>query len=129
MGKQNYLSSLEYAGLEYVFQKIIDTYENEYFGTESYEHTPVSEITRRNRAGLSVFDGVFNMYQIGDYAIKGVYAVLGCCILSGFKIDGDLEECFVRQADLFINITELLDEKTVDIDYLLEKLEEAEQEV
>lgn len=128
MNEEKNLSSLQYAGLEYVFQKIIDTYENEYLGTEFYGHTPVSQITRRTSDGLLVFDGAFNLYAIEDFALKGLHAVGDSCILFGFKMDGELEECFGHQPDLFIDITELVDEKEIDIDYLLGKLEQAEQE-
>lgn len=128
MKKEKNLSSLQYAGLEYVFQKIVDTYESEYLDTESYGRTPVSQITRRTSDGLLVFDGAFDLYAMEDFAIKGLYAVGDSCILSAFKMDSDPEECFECQSDLFVDITELVDEKEIDIDYLLSKLEQAEQE-
>ena len=128
MKKEKNLSSLQYAGLEYVFQKIVDTYESEYLGAESYGRTPVSQITRRTTDWLLVFDGAFDLSMMEDFAIKGLYAVDGSCILSGFKMDSDPEECFDRQPDLFVDITELVDEKEIDIDYLLSKLEQAELE-
>lgn len=128
MKKEKNLSSLQYAGLEYVFQKIIDTYEKEYLGAEPYDYTPISQITRRTSDGLLVFDGAFDLYMIEDFAIKGLYAIEDSCILFGFKMNSEPEECCDRQSDLFVDITELADEKEIDIDYLLNKLEQAEQE-
>lgn len=123
----SHLSSLEYASLESVFQKIIDVYEAEYIGVEPYDHTPASQITQKTRDGILVFDGSFNLYPIKNFAIKGLHVIGDRCILSAFRMDSEPEECFNHQADLFIDITEFLDEPTVDMDYLLYKLEKAER--
>ncbi len=124
----SHLSSLEYAGLESLFQRIIDTYEAEYLGIEPCSHTPVSQITKRTSDGILVLDGSFDLYPIKNFAVKGLYAIGDCCILSAFRMDSEPEECFDHETDLFIDITKFLDEHTVDMDYLLDKLEKAERE-
>ena len=117
------LTSLEYAGLETLFQRIVNAYEGSQ-GIREEEQTPVSQITRRTGQGIEVFDGAYDIYRIEDFAVKEIYKEGDTCILAGFKMDGqDIEKCFDNDADTSIDITPFLDESYIDLEWLMEQLD------
>ena len=123
--KNNTLTSLEYAGLEALFQRIINAYEDT-LGIREADLTPVSQITRRTDRGIEVFDGAYDVYEMIGFAITGLYKEGDTCKLAGFSMDGqDIEECFDNEADRFIDITPLLDEDYIDLEWLMESLNTA----
>ena len=61
--RNNALTSLEYAGLEALFQRIINAYEDT-LGIREADLTPVSQITRRTDRGIEVFDGAYDVYEM-----------------------------------------------------------------
>lgn len=67
--KTKKLTSLEYFGMESLFQKIIDAYED-YRGIPKKVWTFSEEISRRTETGIEVFDGPFNFYCIQKFAVK-----------------------------------------------------------
>ena len=118
--RNNALTSLEYAGLEALFQRIINAYEDT-LGIREADLTPVSQITRRTGQGIEVFNGAYDVY-----AMNGLYKEGNTCKLAGFSMDGqDIEECFDNEADRFIDITPLLDEDYIDLEWLMESLNTA----
>lgn len=122
------LTSLEYAGLETLFQRIVNAYEGS-LGIREEEQTPVSQITRRTERGIEIFDGAYDLYQVEDFAVKEIYKEGDTCILAGFKMNGrDMEECFDNDADIAVDITPLLDESYIDLEWLLESLNTKNEE-
>ena len=71
--KNRILNRLEYAGLEYLFQNIIATYETEYKGIIPCDISPVSQIIKRTGYGIQVADGCYNLYQIENFCNPGVF--------------------------------------------------------
>jgi len=120
--KKNALTSLEYSGLENLFRRIVSAYED-HLCIPDEDQTPVSEIIRRTENGIEVFDGTYNAYVIGDFAVKSLYTIGGRCAMSGFDTNGmDLKECYQYKPDLFLDITEFLDMECLDFEWLMEKI-------
>lgn len=123
--RNNSLTSLEYAGLEALFQRIINAYEDT-LGIHEADLTPVSQITRRMDQGIEVADGEYNIYQMGDFAVKAIYKEGDTCKLMGFNMDGKRpDSCRDHKADTAIDITPLLDEDYIDLEWLMELLNTA----
>lgn len=123
--KNNTLTSLEYAGLEALFQRIINAYEDT-LGIREADLTLVSQITRRTGQGIEVFNGAYDVYEINGFAITGLYKESDTCKLAGFSMEGqDIEECFDNEADISIDITPLLDEDYIDLEWLMDSLNTA----
>ena len=123
--KNNTLTSLEYAGLEALFQRIINVYEDT-LGIREADLTLVSQITRRTGQGIEVFNGAYDVYEINGFAITGLYKESDTCKLAGFSMEGqDIEECFDNEADISIDITPLLDEDYIDLEWLMDSLNTA----
>lgn len=119
------LTSLEYAGMESVFQRIVSAYED-YQSIPLESHTPTDQITRRMCRGIEIHDGEYNLYLIEDFAVRTIFTVEGLCVMSGFRTDGrDLSECQGSGSDTIIDITEFLDCSYIDIDRLVEKITSA----
>lgn len=122
MKQNSILTSLEYAGLEALFQRIINACEDT-MGIHEADFTPVSQITRRTNNGIEVWDGEHNIYQIRDFAVKAIYKEGDTCKLTGFSMAGQkIEDCFGNEADVSIDITPLLDEDYIDLEWLTEQL-------
>ena len=120
--RNNALTSLEYAGLEALFQRIINAYEDT-LGIREADLTPVSQITRRTDRGIEVFDGAYDVYEMNGFAITGLYKEGDTCKLTGFSMAGQkIEDCFGNKADVSIDITPLLDEDYIDLEWLTEQL-------
>ena len=123
--KSNSLTSLEYAGLEALFQRIINTYEDT-LGIREADLTPVSQMTRRTDRGIEVFDGAYDVYKMDRFAITGLYKEEETCKLEGFSMEGqNIKDCFDNEADISIDITPLLDESYIDLEWLMELLNTA----
>lgn len=123
--RNNALTSLEYAGLEALFQRIINAYEDT-LGIREADLTPVSQITRRTDRGIEVFDGAYDVYEMNGFAITELYKEGDTCKLAGFSMKGQaIEDCFDNEADRFIDITLLLDEDYIDLEWLMESLNTA----
>ena len=118
------LTSLEYAGLESLMERIITTYEDS-LGITFEEQTPVSEITRRTTDGIEIFDGAYDAYILDDFAIKELTCQDGLCELKGFSINGrNIEDC-EDEDYITINISILLDEAYIDLAWLMEQINQA----
>lgn len=63
INKRKPLTSLEYAGMESLLDRIINAYE-EYQGIPEYDRTPAKEVSRRTENGMEIFDGEYNCYRI-----------------------------------------------------------------
>lgn len=123
--RNNTLTSLEYAGLEALFQRIINVYEDT-LGIREADLTLVSQITRRTGQGIEVFNGAYDVYEINGFAITGLYKEGDTCKLEGFSMeDQAIEDCFDNEADISIDITPLLDEDYIDLEWLMESLNTA----
>ena len=121
---KNKLTSLEYAGLESLMERIITTYEDS-LGITFEEQTPVSEITRRTTDGIEIFDGAYDAYILDDFAIKELTCQDGLCELKGFSINGrNIEDC-EDEDYITINISILLDEAYIDLAWLMEQINQA----
>lgn len=119
---RNNLSSLEYAGMEALLQRIIDAYEN-YLGIPEHDRTPAGEIIRRTENGIEIFDGEYDLYRIEDFAVKGFFPVDDTLVIAGYKLEGrEIEDCCDLVPDVMIDVTEFLDEKYIDVDRLIEKI-------
>lgn len=122
VNRNNTLTSLEYAGLEALFQRIINAYEDT-LGIREADFTPVSQITRRTERGMEVFDGTYDVYEIDGFAVTGLYKEGDTCKLTGFSMAGQkIEDCFDNEADVSIDITPFLDEDYIDLEWLTEQL-------
>lgn len=117
----NELTSLEYAGLEALMERIITAYEDN--RAISYEEqTPVSEITRRTAEGIEIFDGAYDSYILDDFVIKELTFKDGFCELKGFYLNGrDIEDC-EDEDYIAVDISILLDEPYIDLDWLMEQI-------
>lgn len=116
------LTSLEYAGLETLLQRIISAYED-YQNIPIESQTPTSEITERTDGGIKIADGKHDIYQIEGFAIKALYPIDDVCAMAGFMInDHDIATCQDFSIDTLIDVTEFLDEKYIDIDRLNDKI-------
>ena len=83
----NHIStSLQYAGIEFLMERIIKAYEDS-FNIPSEEQTPVFEITRRTLEGIEIFDGAYNVYTLGDFAVEELTYLDGKCELKGFFLN------------------------------------------
>lgn len=124
MKTMNTLTSLEYAGLESLMERIITAYEDS-LGITCEEQTPVSEITRRTADGIEIFDGAYDAYVLDDFVIKELTCQDGLCELKGFSLNGrNIEDC--EDDDyMAIDITILLDETYIDLDWLMEQINQA----
>lgn len=120
--RNNTLTSLEYAGLETLFQRIVSTYED-YLGVPLEDQTPVPQIIRRTGKGIEIFDGAYDLYLIEGFAVREIYKQYDTCIMAGFHTDGQkIEDCFDNPSDILIDLTPFLDEQYIDIDWLIEKI-------
>lgn len=120
------LTSLEYAGMESVFQRIISAYED-YQNIPPESHTPTDQITRRTCHGIEIYDGEYNLYLIEDFAVKSIFTIENLCVISGFRADGsNLSDCQNSDVDTLIDITEFLDCNYIDIDRLVDKIASAQ---
>lgn len=118
------LTSLEYYGMESLFQKIIDAYED-YRGIPKKAWTFSEEISRRTEIGIEVFDGPFNFYCIQKFAVKNFFIMEDICVMAGFDTTNKtIDECFESSPEILIDVTEFLDSKYIDIDRLIEKVSE-----
>lgn len=125
MKTMNTLTSLEYAGLESLMERIITAYE-EHLGISYEEQTPVSEITRRTADGIEIFDGAYDAYVLDDFVIKELTYQDGLCELKGFYLNGrDIEDC-EDENYMAVDISILLDEAYIDIDWLMEQINSAD---
>lgn len=117
----NELTSLEYAGLEALMERIITAYEDN-LAISYEEQTPVSEITRRTAEGIEIFDGAYDSYILDDFVIKELTFKDGFCELKGFNLNGrDIEDC--KDEDyIAVDISILLDEPYIDLDWLMEQI-------
>ena len=121
---KNKLTSLEYAGLESLMERIITTYEDS-LGITCEEQTPVSEIMRRTANGIEIFDGAYDAYILDDFAIKELTCQDGLCELKGFSINGrNIEDC-EDEDYITINISILLDKAYIDLAWLMEQINQA----
>lgn len=121
----NELKSLEYAGMESVLQRIINTYED-YLGIPEHDWTPAKEISRRTETVIEIFDGEYDLYRIEDFAVKCFFAVDDTLVMAGYRLMGrESEECCDLIPDTMIDVTEFLDEKYIDADRLIEKISQA----
>ena len=123
--KNRILNRLEYAGLEYMFQNIITTYETEYKGIIPCDISPASEIIKRTGYGIQVADGCYNLYQIENFAIREFFPIGNICVMAGFYIDGSIEESYTHASDILIDVTECLDDTVIDLERLIEKIQAA----
>ena len=120
----NTLTSLEYAGLEGLMERIITTYEDS-LCIPCEEQTPVSEITRRTADGIEIFDGAYDVYILDDFVIKELTCQDRLCELKGFSINGrNIEDC-EDEDYITIDISILLDEAHIDLDWLMEQINQA----
>ncbi len=125
--KETNLTGIEYAGLESLFQRIVETYEEECLGIPHEDQTPVSQIIRRTASGIEVFDGAYDLYLLGGFAVRSLYVMDGHCIMAGFHTQGmDAEECFDREGDILLDLTEFLDESYIDLEWLFNKIRNAQ---
>lgn len=116
------LTSLEYAGLESLLQRIITEYE-ENLGIPSEEQTPVNAITRRSARSIEIFDGAYDAYILDGFAIKAISYKNSICELQGFCLNGrDIEDC-EEEEYILIDITSMLEEEYIDLDWLMEQIE------
>ena len=120
----NTLTSLEYAGIESLIERIVSAYEDS-FSIPYEEQTPVSEITRRTADGIEIFDGAYDAYVLDDFVIKELTYQDGLCELKGFFLNGrDIEDC--EDDDyMAIDISILLDEAYINLDWLMEQINQA----
>lgn len=79
------LTSLEYAGLGTLLQRIITAYED-YQNIPLEEQTPVSEITKRTDSGIKIADREYDLYIIEGFAIKALFPIDNDCVMAGFRI-------------------------------------------
>ena len=120
--ERNTLTSLEYAGMESLLQRMIDTYEG-FLGILEHDRTPAGEISRRTENGIEIFDGEYDIYQIEDFAVKCFLTVDDTLVMAGYKLQGrEMEDCCGLVPDTMIDVTEFLDEKYIDVDRLIEKV-------
>ena len=121
MNNMNTLTSLEYAGLESLMERIITAYEDS-LGITYEEQTPASEITRRTAEGIEIFDGAYDTYILDDFVIKELTYQDGLCELKGFYLNGrDIEDC-EDEDYMAVDISILLDEDYIDLDWLMEQI-------
>lgn len=114
-----YLTSLEYSGLENLFQRIVSAYED-YLRIPIEDQTPAAEITRRTDTGIDIFDGAHNLYVIEGFAIKSIFVIDDQCVMAGFSTMGkDPDDCFNNDPDTLIDITPFLDMRYIDIIWLI----------
>jgi hypothetical protein len=125
MNRQENLNSLEYAGLEYTFQRIIHEYENRLQIPVEYQ-TSVSAITRRLPYGLEIFSYESNgLYIIEGFAIRNIIVDGSVCAIVGFFTNGRvITGCYDDECDTVIDITPFLDEASIDIDWLISKIKQ-----
>lgn len=122
MKNNNKLTSLEYAGLEALMERIITAYEDS-LGIPYEEQTPVSEITRRTAEGIEIFDGAYDSYILDNFAIKELTFKDRLCELKGFYLNGrEIEDC-EDEDYMIVDISILLDESYIDLDWLMEQIE------
>lgn len=124
MNNMNTLTSLEYAGIESLMERIVSAYEDS-LGIPYEEQTPVSEITRRTADGIEIFDGAYDAYVLDDFVIKELTYQDGLCELKGFFLSGrDIEDC-EDEDYMAVDISILLDETYIDLDWLMEQINQA----
>ncbi len=117
----NNLTSLEYAGLENLMERIVTAYEDS-FGIDREEQTPVYEITRRTAEGIEIFDGAYDAYILDDFVIKEMTYINSVCELRGFFLNGrDIADCDDENY-ISVDVTVLLDEKHIDLEWLTEQI-------
>lgn len=105
------LTSLKYAGMESLFQRIIDAYE-EYQGIPEYDRTPAREISTRTENGIEIFDGEHNLYQIEDLAVTSFFPIGDTLVMVGYRLQGkEIEDCCDFVPDSMINMTEFMSDK------------------
>lgn len=118
--RTNELTSLEYAGMESLLQRIINVYEN-YLGIPEYDQTPAREISRRTRNGIEINDGEYNLYRIENFAVKYIFPIGDTLAIAGYRLM-DNEDGYNLVSDTMIDVTEFLDETYIDVDRLIEKI-------
>ena len=124
MKTMNTLTSLEYAGIESLMERIVSAYEDS-LGIPYEEQTPVSEIMRRTADGIEIFDGAYDAYVLDDFVIKELIYQDGLCELKGFFLNGrDIEDC-EDEDYMAVDISILLDEDYIDLDWLMEQINQA----
>ena len=121
INKRKPLTSLEYAGMESLLDRIINAYE-EYQGIPEYDRTPAKEVSRRTENGMEIFD------QIEDFLVKCSFSIDDMLVMAGYRLTGsEKEECFDPVPDAMIDVTEFLDETYIDVDRLLEKVSQIDK--
>ena len=127
INKRKPLTSLEYAGMESLLDRLINAYE-EYQGIPEYDRTPAKEVSRRTESGMEIFDGEYNCYRIEDFLVKCFFPIDDTLVMAGHRLTGsEKEECFDPVPDAMIDVTEFLDETYIDVDRLLEKVSQIDK--
>ena len=116
---------IEYLGLETLFQNIINAYE-ESIGIYG-NFTKSTDITRHINVGLEVFDGVYDVYPIGEMAVSSIRCYNGRIYFYGYVLrSGDIEAIDLEQMpDVSVDITDFAADYDINIGKLLYKIHKA----
>ena len=116
---------IEYLGLETLFQNIINAYE-ESIGIYG-NFTKSTDITSHINVGLKVFDGVYDVYPIGEMTVSSIRCYNGRIYFYGYALrSGGVEAIdFAQMPDVSVDITDFADDYDVDINKLLYKIHRA----
>ncbi len=122
------MTSLEYAGMESLLDRIINAYE-EYQGIPEYDRTPAKEVSRRTENGMEIFDGEYNCYRIEDFLVKCFFPIDDTLVMAGHRLTGRerKKNALIPFPDAMIDVTEFLDETYIDVDRLLEKVSQIDK--
>ena len=107
-----YLTSLEYSGLESLFQRIVAAYED-YINIPEANRTKTQNRTSRTDDGINIDSA----YTIDGFVIDSLIIIGDSCAIGGYI-------CYDIDPKIYyhIDITEFLDMKTIDIERLLDKI-------
>ena len=108
------LTVFEAEGIESLVQKIVGTYEEEWFGFSKDEQTNISEIILWEDTFLHLLDGDKNNYTIFSFAMNEFYITKdGRFIISGYIINEDDEWDDSNEA--YIDATAAAGQRHIDV--------------
>lgn len=121
MEKKN-LTSIDYAALEGLMQRIMDEYESEMEGIP----TSAFGITKRTEKGIRIVDGLYDLYQIDDLAISGMEIYQDRVYLMVYPLSGCSLRCVDPEKDeaIMVDVTFFLDQIFIDLNYIFQEVEQ-----